>query len=113
MYDSHLTTFLDACDTLDWIVLVLQPCFRIAPVIFVQCTQLVSHLLLMWLWFVYTNRSIIVLQNLYYDVYTPCNMNSFQMVLSFCFFMVVPCILMLSKSFIYQLMHKRVALKEY
>jgi hypothetical protein len=29
------------------------------------------------------------------------------------FFTVVPCILILSKSFIYQLMHKRVALKEY
>jgi hypothetical protein len=29
------------------------------------------------------------------------------------FFTVVPCILILSKSFIYQLMHNRVALKEY
>jgi len=28
-------------------------------------------------------------------------------------FTVVPCILILSKSFIYQLMHNRVALKEY
>jgi hypothetical protein len=28
-------------------------------------------------------------------------------------FTVVPCILMLSKSFIYQLMHNRFALKEY
>jgi len=29
------------------------------------------------------------------------------------FSIVVPCILILSKSFIYQLMHNRVALKEY
>jgi hypothetical protein len=29
------------------------------------------------------------------------------------FFTIVPCILILSKSFIYQLMHSRVALKEY
>jgi len=29
------------------------------------------------------------------------------------FFTVVPCILILSNSFIYQLMHNRVALKEY
>jgi len=29
------------------------------------------------------------------------------------FFTVVPCILVLSKSFMYQLMHNRVALKEY
>ena len=29
------------------------------------------------------------------------------------FFTVVPCILILSKSFVYQLMHNRVALKEY
>jgi len=31
----------------------------------------------------------------------------------FFFFTFVPCILILSKSFIYQLMHNRVALKEY
>jgi hypothetical protein len=31
----------------------------------------------------------------------------------FFFFAVVPCILILSKSYIYQLMHNRVALKEY
>jgi len=31
----------------------------------------------------------------------------------FTVFAVVPCILILSKSFIYQLMHNRVALKEY
>ena len=31
----------------------------------------------------------------------------------FAFFTVLPCILMLSKSFIYQPMHNRVALKEY
>jgi hypothetical protein len=31
----------------------------------------------------------------------------------FLFFTVVPCILIVSKSFIYQLMHNRVALKEY
>jgi len=29
------------------------------------------------------------------------------------FFTVIPCILMLSKSFIYQLMHNRLALQEY
>jgi len=33
--------------------------------------------------------------------------------MNFFFFTVVPCILVLSESFIYQLMHNRIALKEY
>jgi len=40
-------------------------------------------------------------------------MSTNQLILFLIFVTAVPCILILSKSFIYQLMHNRVVLKEY